>query len=182
MTSAAWVQPSRTRCSFSVRFCAGVRPLPTLTWKPMHQQPPHTPLFASTSRANAGHVCTSRGRTERAPVVSPVALGSFTDTLSVWPRAARCLPALRDPSTAAEPVGKAGRCHCSVRAAAVAGATSKPGELRRPPDTAPTKSSRTPSLDTGLVLPRSAVRALVPMAGLGLAVDVHLLPLFWSEA
>src|SRR4051794_26753432 len=74
-TSAAWARPSRTRCFFSARFCWGVRPFPTLTWKPMHQQPPHTPLFASTSRANAGQVSVSSGRTVRgATGVSPVAL------------------------------------------------------------------------------------------------------------
>jgi len=48
----------------------------------MHQQPPHTPLFASTSRANAAHVSTSKGRTEKAAVVSLAALGSLTGTVS----------------------------------------------------------------------------------------------------
>ncbi len=48
----------------------------------MHQQPPHTPLFASTSRANVAHVSTSKGRTEKAAVVSLAASGSLTGTVS----------------------------------------------------------------------------------------------------
>lgn len=42
---------------------AAVRPLPSLTWKPIHQQPPQTPLFALTNRANAGHVPAASRRT-----------------------------------------------------------------------------------------------------------------------
>ena len=42
---------------------AGVlwRPTPS-AWKPMHQQPPQTPLWRSTSAAKSGQVDASRAR------------------------------------------------------------------------------------------------------------------------
>ena len=54
----------------SDRFCAGVFPRPTPSaWKPMHQQPPQTPLLRSTRLANSGHDASSSGRT-RSSVMS----------------------------------------------------------------------------------------------------------------
>ncbi len=63
-SAAAWAVPARTRSSFCLRFSSGVVSLPTpLGWKPMHQQPPKTPLFRSTRAANASHVDSSRALT-----------------------------------------------------------------------------------------------------------------------
>ena len=46
-----------------VAVLAAVWPLPTPSgWKPMHQQPPHTPLLASTSRAKSAQVSALSGR------------------------------------------------------------------------------------------------------------------------
>src|SRR5690242_719277 len=58
-TSAACVVPCLTRSSFRSRFSAGDCRSGPSAWKPMHQQPPNTPLFASTSAANASHVLSS---------------------------------------------------------------------------------------------------------------------------
>ena len=73
-TSAACARPSRTRASFSARFCATVlwRPTPS-AWKPMHQQPPQTPLCRSTRSAKSGHVDSSSGLTVRSVI------GGYTD-------------------------------------------------------------------------------------------------------
>lgn len=48
---------ARTRASFRSRF--STRSRLSSGWKPMHQQPPKTPLFASTSRANASQLDSS---------------------------------------------------------------------------------------------------------------------------
>lgn len=38
----------------------------------MHQQPPQTPLYVSTSRAKSGHVTASRGRTTNSLIPTPL--------------------------------------------------------------------------------------------------------------
>jgi hypothetical protein len=65
-TSAAWAVPARTRASLRVRLISAVAFLsPPSGWNAMHQQPPKIPLLRSTSAANAGHVDSSRGRTQK---------------------------------------------------------------------------------------------------------------------
>src|SRR5690348_8789047 len=58
-----WTVPARTCACLASRFCVGVLSPPTPSgWKPMHQQPPQTPLFASTSLAKSAHVSAVNGR------------------------------------------------------------------------------------------------------------------------
>ena len=58
-----WTVPCVTCARLAARLPAAVRSLPTPSgWNPMHQHPPHTPLFASTSAAKSSHVSGSSGR------------------------------------------------------------------------------------------------------------------------
>ena len=59
-TRAAWAVPARTRSCLRSRLRPGESLATPSGWKPMHQQPPKTPLFASTRAAKAGQVDESR--------------------------------------------------------------------------------------------------------------------------
>jgi hypothetical protein len=48
----------------------GLAAPPPSAWKAMHQQPPHTPLCLSTSRAKSGHVASSRRFTVKAAIIA----------------------------------------------------------------------------------------------------------------
>ena len=54
-TSTWCTDPRRVCPRFASRLPSGGRRKPS-GWNPMHQQPPHTPLFASTSAAKSSQV------------------------------------------------------------------------------------------------------------------------------
>src|SRR5262249_28857294 len=98
-TRAACVVPALTRARFRLRLAAA--PF-GLSWNPIHQQPPKTPLLRSTSLANAAHVDSSKALTvypiDDATYIGSGGIdycrcqtGSLTRSISAWARPMRVL-------------------------------------------------------------------------------------------
>lgn len=90
-----WTVPAIVWARFASRLPSGVWPRPTPSgWNPMHQHPPHTPLWASTSAAKSAHVSAVRG------LVVKLTIRPYSD----WPGRATTsapfpMPAYRDDPT-----------------------------------------------------------------------------------